>query len=244
MKTSNEGFQQCYNAQVAVDSDHQRWWRPRDGPTARAGCRRDAVSERSTRSRRRCWPTPGIATSGTWWTCLTRVGYRRGERVSPSGDESHVGETGDARAGGVCGTVGEAPHWIKHVLGFRRFSLRGLATAGGEWDLVCLALNVKRLQRWGRETRGMKPATAAQRCESWPLDFADRFASRRESSSADRRSRPDAVRQVVGRSLSSANLLRRRLLGPLSLQSGSLPSRSIRRPALLRRCLQEEAPTQ
>ena len=23
MKTSNEGFQQCYNAQVAVDSDHQ-----------------------------------------------------------------------------------------------------------------------------------------------------------------------------------------------------------------------------
>ncbi len=43
--------------------------------------------------------------------------------------------------------LSEAPHgWIKHVLGFRRFSLRGLATAGGEWDLVCPALNVKRLQ--------------------------------------------------------------------------------------------------
>ena len=28
MKTSNEGFQQCYRAQVAVDSDHQPWWRP------------------------------------------------------------------------------------------------------------------------------------------------------------------------------------------------------------------------
>ena len=43
--------------------------------------------------------------------------------------------------------LSEAPYgWIKHVLGFRRFSLRGLATAGGEWDLVCLALNVKRLQ--------------------------------------------------------------------------------------------------
>ena len=41
----------------------------------------------------------------------------------------------------------EAPHgWIKHVLGFRRFSLRGLAKVRGEWDLVCLALNVKRLQ--------------------------------------------------------------------------------------------------
>ena len=29
---------------------------------------------------------------------------------------------------------------------FRRFSLRGLDNVRGEWDLVCLALNVKRLQ--------------------------------------------------------------------------------------------------
>lgn len=35
--------------------------------------------------------------------------------------------------------------WIKHVLGFRRFSLRGLAQAHGEWNLVCLAINVKRM---------------------------------------------------------------------------------------------------
>ncbi len=43
--------------------------------------------------------------------------------------------------------LSEAPNgWIKHVLGFRRFSLRGLAKARREWDLVCLALNVKRLQ--------------------------------------------------------------------------------------------------
>ena len=42
--------------------------------------------------------------------------------------------------------LSEAPHgWIKHVLGFRRFSLRGLAKVRGEWDLVCLALNAKRL---------------------------------------------------------------------------------------------------
>ncbi len=31
------------------------------------------------------------------------------------------------------------------VLGFRRFSLRGLAQVRGEWDLVCLAVNAKRL---------------------------------------------------------------------------------------------------
>ena len=42
--------------------------------------------------------------------------------------------------------LSEAPNgWIKHVLGFRRFSLRGLAKVRGEWDLVCLALNARRL---------------------------------------------------------------------------------------------------
>jgi transposase len=36
---------------------------------------------------------------------------------------------------------------IKEVLGFRQFSLRGLAAAAGEWCLVCLAFNLKRLHR-------------------------------------------------------------------------------------------------
>ena len=41
----------------------------------------------------------------------------------------------------------EAPNgWVKQVLGFRRFSVRGLSKVQGEWDLVCMALNVKRLQ--------------------------------------------------------------------------------------------------
>jgi transposase len=34
---------------------------------------------------------------------------------------------------------------IKETLGFRQFSLRGLFAAGGEWTLVCLAYNLKRL---------------------------------------------------------------------------------------------------
>jgi transposase len=34
---------------------------------------------------------------------------------------------------------------IKEVLGFRQFSLRSLDTAAGEWTLVCLAYNLKRL---------------------------------------------------------------------------------------------------
>ncbi len=34
---------------------------------------------------------------------------------------------------------------IKETLGFRQFSLRGLEAAAGEWNLVCLAYNLKRL---------------------------------------------------------------------------------------------------
>jgi len=34
---------------------------------------------------------------------------------------------------------------VKEVLGFRQFSLRGLQAAAGEWCLVCLAFNLKRL---------------------------------------------------------------------------------------------------
>jgi hypothetical protein len=34
---------------------------------------------------------------------------------------------------------------IKEILGFRQFSLRGLIAAAGEWCLVCLAFNLKRM---------------------------------------------------------------------------------------------------
>jgi len=34
---------------------------------------------------------------------------------------------------------------IKSVMGFRQFLLRGLDAVKGEWDLVCIAFNIKRL---------------------------------------------------------------------------------------------------
>ncbi len=40
----------------------------------------------------------------------------------------------------------EAPNgWIKALLGFRQFSLRGFRKAKAEWQLVCLALNLRRM---------------------------------------------------------------------------------------------------
>ena len=43
--------------------------------------------------------------------------------------------------------ISEVPNnWITEVLGFRRFSLRGMEKVRGERHLVCLALNTKRMR--------------------------------------------------------------------------------------------------
>jgi len=42
--------------------------------------------------------------------------------------------------------IAEPPFgWIKSVLGFRSFAMRGLEKVRGEWNLICLALNFKRM---------------------------------------------------------------------------------------------------
>jgi transposase len=42
--------------------------------------------------------------------------------------------------------IAEPPNgWIKSVLGFRQFSLRGLHRVSAEWKLVCTALNLRRM---------------------------------------------------------------------------------------------------
>jgi hypothetical protein len=42
--------------------------------------------------------------------------------------------------------IAEPPNgWIKNVLGFRQFSLRGLHRVKAEWKLVCMALNLRRM---------------------------------------------------------------------------------------------------
>lgn len=43
---------------------------------------------------------------------------------------------------------------IKQVLGFRQFLLRGLTKVAGEWNLVCLAYNLKRLHRLRQTAAG------------------------------------------------------------------------------------------
>ncbi|MDE1953940.1 MAG: transposase, partial [Betaproteobacteria bacterium] len=43
-------------------------------------------------------------------------------------------------------SIAEPPNgWIKSVLGFRQFSLRGMERVRAEWKLVCAALNLRRM---------------------------------------------------------------------------------------------------
>jgi hypothetical protein len=39
---------------------------------------------------------------------------------------------------------------IKAVMGFRQFLLRGVKKVRGEWNLVCMAWNIKRLYALGQ----------------------------------------------------------------------------------------------
>jgi transposase len=42
--------------------------------------------------------------------------------------------------------IAEPPNgWVKNVMGFRQFSLRGLERVKAEWKLVCMALNLRRM---------------------------------------------------------------------------------------------------
>lgn len=44
--------------------------------------------------------------------------------------------------------LSEPPNgWVKNILGFRQFSMRGLVKAQAEWKLVCTALNLRRMAK-------------------------------------------------------------------------------------------------
>ena len=73
-----------------------------------------------------------------------------GERPVAPGHGPHGAKlvTGDGKARYATRKwMAEAPYgWIKRVLGFRQFSLRGQWPAAREWDLVCTATNIRRIR--------------------------------------------------------------------------------------------------
>lgn len=165
MKTS-DGYQQCYNGQLVVDADFQMIVANEltanggdqgvmlglvdevetilkaqpDSVLADAGYRKEA--DFVELERRGIEAYVSVRGEGNATDDIDADAYpathRMKERLStPDGreryrDRKHVVEA----------VIG----WIKQVIGFRRFSIRGLAGASGEWDLLCLAANLRRMR--------------------------------------------------------------------------------------------------
>lgn len=163
MKDKN-GFQQCYNAQAAVEEKSQLI--VATGLTQSAadvGQLEPLLESVQVNTGKR--PQQALADAGyksednflyledtgvTGYVALGKENNRPGCEPKPEHKATRRMkaklETKRGRARYRRRKLGEPPFgWIKAVLGFRAFSLRGVNKVTSEWDLVCLALNLKRL---------------------------------------------------------------------------------------------------
>ncbi|MGH8567001.1 MAG: IS1182 family transposase [Gammaproteobacteria bacterium] len=167
MKTSY-GFDQCYNGQIAVDEGTQLIV-----ATGLTNCAADNAELLPLIDRTHATlgdqPAEVLADAGyrgeaTFQTLETReiTAYiSLGREGKPDAPPNPAHEATQRMAARLASDTGRARYrrrkaivepvlgWIKEALGFRRFSLRGVAKARGEWNVVCLAVNLKRLHRLG-----------------------------------------------------------------------------------------------
>src|SRR3972149_5155382 len=164
MKTSS-GFDQCYNGQLAVDEASQIIV-----ATGLTNCAADQAellplldqAHGTLGTPPEVLADAGYRAEATFHALETRqiTGYislGREGKPDATPNPAHVAtqrmadrlksDLGRARYRRRKAIVEPVIGWIKEVLGFRRFSLRGEAKARGEWHVVCLALNLKRFHR-------------------------------------------------------------------------------------------------
>ena len=165
MKRAGGGFDQCYNAQAAVDAEQQiivaaeltncaadndQLVPMLDAVQANLGSAPEqALADAGYRGEQVFEQLHGRATR-----CLVALGREGREQLEIDAAKYPHSAQMAARLDSAQGAaayrrrkaIAEAPNgWVKHVLGFRQFSLRGLDKARGEWKLVCLALNLRRM---------------------------------------------------------------------------------------------------
>jgi transposase len=171
--SSSAGFEQAYNAQVAVDQDSffivacALSNHPNDkaevaptldalpselGTPAAAALDNGFFSEKNIAALEQRHIEPYIATGRephhkSWQERFAAEPEPPPENTSPLVKMAYKlrTEIGQAIYRLRKCTVEPVIGIIKAVLGFRQFSLRGLDSADGEWCLVCLAFNLKRL---------------------------------------------------------------------------------------------------
>lgn len=170
---STEGFEQDYNAQIAVDqesllivgeslSNHPTDQHeveptldaipPQIGPPAAGALDNGSFSESNIAACEHRGIDPYIATGRdphhpSWQDRFAVLPAPPADDARPTVKMAYKLKTalGKAIYGLRKCTVEPVIGIIKEVLGFRQFSLRGEQAAAGEWCLVCLAFNLKRL---------------------------------------------------------------------------------------------------
>jgi transposase len=167
---SNGAFEQCYNAQAAVDADSlfiiANELTPNAADNGELVPMVEAVKENVGRLPKEVLADAGYRSEQAFAT-LEQIGVsalvalgREGKEQITIDPKSYPASVRMAER--LATPEGKAQYrrrkvipepvfgWIKHVLGFRQFSLRGLSKVRGEWNLVCLAINMRRL--WALET--------------------------------------------------------------------------------------------
>jgi transposase len=164
MKVGSGAFEQCYNAQAAVDGDCQI--------IVAAGITQcaadndqllpmlDAAIENTGVSPKRVLADSGYKSEDNFrkledrnldaYVPLGREGRVDGMEASNKPATRNMQRKLQTKRGrrryAARKRVVEPPFgWIKECLGFRSFSMRGMKKTIGEWSLVCLALNLKRM---------------------------------------------------------------------------------------------------
>ncbi len=166
MKTSTEGFQQCYNAQMVVDEAHQIIVATDVGAQASDHGQMlplvDGMSEHFGVAPEVVLADAGYCNEADLVGLERRGidGYvalgREGKAQAASNPQTHPAthRMGDKLASDEGRAqyakrkwISEGPNgWIKEALGCRRLSVRGVEKVRAEWHLVCLALNIKRMR--------------------------------------------------------------------------------------------------
>lgn len=166
MKTAN-GFQQCYNAQAAVDDESLLIVAVEvtnnAGDVGRLVPMLDAVEATVGEQPERILADAGYRSEANLLALEARGidGYvalgREGKKVTAG---VGAGQEATARMKSKLATKEGTAHyrrrkylaeppfgWIKSCLGFRQFSLRGIAKVRPEWMLMGLAMNLRRLNQ-------------------------------------------------------------------------------------------------
>jgi transposase len=165
MKTSF-GFEQCYNGQLAVDSESRLILAAQ---VTQSGADHDELLPvlKEVRANVGQFPQAVLADAGyrseenlqsleaSAIDAYVALG-REGKKLVVKNEDKHPAtqrmkqklETpaGRKRYSKRKSIVEPVNGWIKSVLGFRQFSLRGLKKVCGEWTLVCLALNLRQMR--------------------------------------------------------------------------------------------------